>query len=84
IALGALAAVAAAPGQIACWRDRRVPLAAVIADTHLYDSASAAGPALAAGTLVERDAHQPWSGRLLVSTPDGAKGYVAAADLGGE
>ncbi|HYE06627.1 MAG TPA: hypothetical protein VEL07_14010 [Planctomycetota bacterium] len=81
IAIGVLAALAAAPGQIASWRDRRVPLAAIVADTHLYDSAGAAGAALGAGTLVERDAHQPWAGRRLVRTPDGAKGYVAAADL---
>jgi hypothetical protein len=80
LALGLVACVAAAPGQLALLADARQPLTAVVRDSHLLDSAGKPGEAVAAGTIVAREPQPPWAGRVLVRLGDGRRGYLPLAD----
>lgn len=80
-AIGALAVLAAAPGLIANAVDGARRFAVPLRDTHLLDSAGNPGITVAAGTLAERTAGEPWAGRVAVALPDGKLGWLALADL---
>jgi hypothetical protein len=78
--IGALALVAALPGQIALYLDGRRELIAVVTDTHLLDNSGSPRQSLAAGTVVIKEPHAPWSNRYLVSLLDGTRGFVPLTD----
>lgn len=80
LALGLIAGAGAAPGQIAAWGDGRTDLIAVVHATRLLDSAGNPEEPVPAGTPVLRDPQPPWAGRLLVTLPDGRRGYLPIAD----
>jgi hypothetical protein len=80
IASGLVLLAAAAPGAIASWIDAREPLLAVVRDTHLVDSTGATTVAVASGTVVVGERQPPWNGRVLVRTPEGARGYLSLAE----
>jgi hypothetical protein len=53
---------------------------AAVQDTHLLDSAGNPGALVTSGTICARDPHEPWPDRLLVTLPDGSRGYLPIAD----
>jgi hypothetical protein len=71
-----------APGAVAAWRDAHEPLLAVVHETSLLDSTGAAIGDVPAGAIGWRAPQPPWSGRVLVTLPDGRRGYVSLADAG--
>lgn len=78
LAAGA-AIVVALPGATAAWLDARVPLAAVIRDSALHDSAGVRIATVAAGTLARIEVGDDWQGRVLVRVRE-ARGWLPRAD----
>ena len=79
--IAALALFAAAPGLSANWWDARTVWVGVVHDTQALDSTGTPRQALAAGTLVVREAAPVWAGRILVRLGDGTRAYVVVADV---
>lgn len=73
-------AVLVAPGQLAMEWEHQVFLVGVVRDTHLLDSAGNPGLVVQTGTIAVRDPQAPWADRLLVTLPDGSRGYLPIAD----
>lgn len=73
----------AAAGLVASALDGARRYAVPLRDTHLLDSAGNPGATVAAGTIAERAAGEPWAGRVAVTLPDGRHGWLALADLRG-
>jgi hypothetical protein len=80
VATAVACALLVAPGQIALEHERRIALVAAIRDTRLLDSVGNPGLAVACGTIAVREPQDPWAGRLLVTLPGGARGYLPIAD----
>jgi hypothetical protein len=53
-----------------------------VRDTSLLDSTGAAISDVPAGAIGWRDPREPWNGGVLISLPDGRRGYVSLADAG--
>ncbi len=72
--------VTALPGRLACDHDQTRGLTCAVKDTLLYDSTGTPVREVPAGTVLQQDQSTVWAERILITLPDGQRGFIPVVD----